>query len=187
MRRIANFTTVVAVLFALALPGHKAHADFTDLGLLTPTAYVAIYGTHSGNGSVFADTFSFSLSADASLSSILGSIQFSDIIGITGFTSSLWQAGGVSPIATGIDTIVDGPYDTSITKSVISYAPLLAGALPVYEIHTGGTVFGESGKYGGLMTVSPIPEPGVFTMMLAGLGLMGFVVNRRRQAGGGAG
>jgi hypothetical protein len=170
-----------AMLFAFAFPGHKAYATITNLGPLTPAVSVPLFGSHFGKGSVFADTFSFTLTADASLTSILGSVQFEDITGIAGFTSSLWQAGGVSPLATGITTTLDGPFGTTITKSFISYALLLAGPPPIYEIRTGGTVFGESGKYGGLVTVSPIPEPEIYAMLLAGLGVMGFVARRRKQ------
>lgn len=41
--------------------------------------------------------------------------------------------------------------------------------------------------YGITSVIKPIPEPRIYAMMLAGLGLMGFVVNRRRQESGGAG
>ena len=49
----------------------------------------------------------------------------------------------------------------------------------------GGTV-GDWGhavqEFGNLTVTSPIPEPGTYMMLLAGLGLMGFVA-RRRQSG----
>ena len=185
MKRIMRAAVLIGAMSVSALPGHKAYADFTNLGLLSPAVSVPIYSMHSGNGS-FSDTFSFSLSADASLTSILGSVQFGDITGITGFTTSLWQTGGVSALATGVNTTFDGPFDTTITKVLISYAPLLAGPPPTYEIRTGGTVFGESGKYGGLVTVSPIPEPEIYAMLAVGLGVMGFVTRRRKQQGAAA-
>ncbi|MEO8440995.1 MAG: PEP-CTERM sorting domain-containing protein [Betaproteobacteria bacterium] len=34
---------------------------------------------------------------------------------------------------------------------------------------------------GGSMTLTAVPEPGTYAMMLAGLGLMGFVASRRKQ------
>jgi hypothetical protein len=38
-----------------------------------------------------------------------------------------------------------------------------------------------SASYGGSMAVSPVPEPETYAMMLAGLGLVGFMARRRRK------
>ncbi len=38
-----------------------------------------------------------------------------------------------------------------------------------------------SGNYGGSITITPVPEPETYGMMLMGLGLMGFMVRRRRN------
>lgn len=39
----------------------------------------------------------------------------------------------------------------------------------------------QSGKYQDVVTVTPVPEPETYAMMLAGLGLMGFVARRRKS------
>jgi hypothetical protein len=43
----------------------------------------------------------------------------------------------------------------------------------------------SNGKTGNVATVTPIPEPEIYAMLVAGLGLMGFVARRRRQGLGG--
>ena len=39
-----------------------------------------------------------------------------------------------------------------------------------------------SGAFGGAMLPAPVPEPGAYDMMLAGLGMIGFIGMRRHQA-----
>ena len=41
---------------------------------------------------------------------------------------------------------------------------------------------GTNGDSGWYVPTSPIPEPETYALMLAGLGLLGFAVRRRRQA-----
>lgn len=52
-------------------------------------------------------------------------------------------------------------------------------------LHAQNTQGGASGWLGATPT-TPIPEPETYAMLLAGLGLMGFVARRRRKAGIGA-
>lgn len=49
-----------------------------------------------------------------------------------------------------------------------------------YFIHIAGIASGTAGYNGTLSLVSPVPEPEVYGMLLAGLGLMGFVARRRK-------
>ncbi len=37
-------------------------------------------------------------------------------------------------------------------------------------------------RHGFLLSISAVPEPGTYAMLLAGLGLMGFVARRQRRA-----
>ena len=50
-----------------------------------------------------------------------------------------------------------------------------------YFLHIAGTSVGSS-QYAGTLSVSAVPEPETYGMMLAGLGLMGFVASRRKSA-----
>jgi len=184
--KFARYVATVGVLSILVLPGQQASAISVDLGVLTPPSGAPIGAIHFGSGSVFSDTFSFSVTADASLKSLLASISFSNIVGISNFVSSLWQVNGTVPLANGVTT-TSGNGNWGMTFSSLSFSPLLAsGAHPSYEVRTGGTVIGWGGSYGGIVVLAPvaaIPEPEIYVMMLAGLGLMGFMARRRMRAG----
>jgi hypothetical protein len=95
------------------------------------------------------------------------------------------------------DTLASGAPTPVANISIASLSPAtvsspLAGtgssAIPSYEVRTSGSVVGSIGTYRGSLVVSLIPESEIllipeseiFTMILAGLGLIGFVVRRRR-------
>jgi hypothetical protein len=45
---------------------------------------------------------------------------------------------------------------------------------------SGTGISGASASYGGNLVATPVPEPGTFMMMIAGIAAMGAVVRRRR-------
>ena len=47
---------------------------------------------------------------------------------------------------------------------------------------TGSDNFLEAARLEGTLSISPIPEPETYAMLLAGLGLMGFIARRRKSA-----
>lgn len=53
-------------------------------------------------------------------------------------------------------------------------------AMGDYFVHIAGISSGTGGYDGTLSLVTPVPEPEVYGMLLAGLGLMGFVARRRK-------
>jgi PEP-CTERM motif-containing protein len=94
----------------------------------------------------------------------------------TGGTSSIWHITGAGltennflmtsiPELVGRNTFVGGGY----------YMAAHVQGIP--DPLTGGTTSGSIGS------TTPIPEPETYAMMLAGLGLMGFVARRRKQYG----
>jgi len=188
--QLTKFLAAVAVLAVLTVPVRNVHANTFALGALTPFADISLASTSHATG-LFSDVFSFSVTANANLATVLANISFFSSGGISNFATSLYEigsGGGAVLKATGTTTVVPGP--VTLTTSVISFSPLLAGsgipALPSYQIRTSGNVTGVAGSYGGNLTVSPVtvspvPEPEIYAMMIAGLGLLGFAARRRQR------
>lgn len=84
------------------------------------------------------------------------------------------------------------PYDSFIQAENMSAGRYVVGVAQFYaeadntgwkETTSGGypsAVIGADRQYGLQVSVSPVPEPGEWALMLSGLGLMGFVARRRR-------
>jgi hypothetical protein len=106
----------------------------------------------------FFDTYTFTL---GTLSDITGG-AFS--FGITGFTAVLQDA---SFMSIGTDTTPGDGF---------SFDGLAAGD---YALSFLG--FSEGGAYGGVVSATPVPEPETYAMLLAGLGMVGFMIKRRRS------
>lgn len=105
----------------------------------------------------FFDTFTFTLAAPADISG--GAFSF----GIANFSVVL------------IDSSFT-PITDSNPSDGFSFSGLTAGN---YSLNFLGTVTGPGmGAYGGLVTA--VPEPETYALMLAGLGIVGFVAARRR-------
>lgn len=55
---------------------------------------------------------------------------------------------------------------------------------PSFQLIVTGTVagvgMGNAASYSGTMNVTPVPEPGTYALMLAGLGAVGFIAKRRK-------
>ncbi len=76
-----------------------------------------------------------------------------------------WSAQSLTAQSSGGDVQVIAPID------------LLPGS---YVLEVRGNITGNyGGSYAGVLNLAPVPEPGAIGMMLAGLGLLGFVARRR--------
>jgi hypothetical protein len=75
-----------------------------------------------------------------------------------------------------------GPYSSTIQVTVASAASSSSVAARRHVGAAQENSLGAGEVYGITSVTAPIPEPKIYTMMLAGLGLMGFVA-RRRQLG----
>lgn len=164
---------LVQTLFALALAGTmatSAYADATyDMGPLTPTPYI---NTATVSGS-FMDTYDFvvpsSLVAGTGVTANLdlGNLSFH----ISNLKLELFDANSTKLAS---DT-VSGPTDYSVSVN----APLTTGS---YYFLLSGLADGTNTNQGiYTFTAAAVPEAKTYGMMLAGLGLVGFVVMRRRS------
>jgi hypothetical protein len=135
----------------------------------------------------------------APFSAPVGSGEFAhvwtfDITGMPAYAAasatnvSVFSFGFISDFA---GTLDGTPLSYSVTPlgptPVSGAAQVLAGGVGPLSVGTGYklTISGkgpaEGASYGGSVQLSPIPEPGTYAMMLAGVAAVGFVVMRRRQ------
>ena len=167
----------VAALAAGLLAAGGANATTTNLG----AAAVGIplsFGGFSAPGP-FNDIFRFTLPANGgsgysvtNFTSLPG--QFNTILA----TLSLFSNPDGS-LFNGDDTLLA----TSVTPGGSSLA-LAWTASPTgsYYLAVGGISNGEQGGiYTGAISVTVVPEPETYAMMLAGLGALGFLARRRRN------
>jgi hypothetical protein len=121
----------------------------------------------------FSDQFTFSVTGDlpAQLDAIVSSISRSAAVGLDITGLALFTGSGTQ-LATG----------TSMSTGAIDVWTVQANNLEVgsYYLQVSGTMVSDtSGSFGGAVMLQPVPEPATYGMMLAGLGLVGFMARRR--------
>ncbi|MBI3156779.1 MAG: PEP-CTERM sorting domain-containing protein [Burkholderiales bacterium] len=164
----------LALAAVLAAGSSGAFALDNDLGPIDSSS--ASFSNTVGGG--FTDTWTFSLSGlsyvAASLTNVessLGSISTRGIAGLSASTGAFALTG--SPITT-----TSGPI--TVTTQVLAGAAVLAAGN--YTLTVSGTgITGASASYGGNIVATPVPEPGTYAMLVAGLGIVGLLVMRRRR------
>jgi hypothetical protein len=140
-----------------------AGAATYDLGTLP--AGVTQFGVNQASGS-FSDTIDFTLSGLSILSAGVGALNFSlggaTYKNISNLDLTVYSSNGTD-LGSGADVTLKG---------------LAAGSY--YVIVSGQATGLAGGEYGGAISVSPVPESSTLAMLLAGLGVMGYVVSRRK-------
>jgi hypothetical protein len=145
--------------------------------LSTPAAHAAVinWGAHDATETFttrtalipsFANTFNFSLS---SLSDLVASFSLSGLVGSA--TVSLRDGSG---------SVLGSFSASTLSSGSASFSNLAAGN---YSYRVTGSGFLAGGTFTSTLTpvnVSPVPEPGSLAMLLAGLGMVGFIARRRR-------
>ena len=164
---------VVASLFAAG----AASATTTALGAAVAGSPLA-FGGFSAPGA-FNDIFTFTLPAN-------GGSGYS----VTNFTSIPGQFNTILAtlsLVSNPDGILFNADDTVLGTSVSPGGNSLAlswGASSSgnYYLAVGGVSNGsQGGIYNGAISVTAVPEPETYAMMLAGLGALGFLARRRRN------
>lgn len=150
-------------LAAAALLATSASAFSASLGAVGTDP---VFFNGVGSGLVF-DTWTFSLSEVSNLTvDLLASTSPSFSFANLGFAllDSSFNVVGT--------TTAGGPL--SLTLSGLGAGDY---ALAV----TGFTSGSMGGAYTGILAAAPVPEPETYALMLAGLGIVGFIASRRRQ------
>ncbi|QHJ00818.1 PEP-CTERM sorting domain-containing protein [Xylophilus rhododendri] len=181
MKSLVKKATIVgSLIFSLAM---ATGAQATSLGVISGTT------TFSGSTTAgpYDQPFSFSLATSNSTVFVLLEIDSSASAGISG---AALYAGDLSSVADALGpAIATGTVSTSNpvgTGGATFLVQTLAGSTPVltagqdYTLFVTGTGIGNS-SYAGVIALAPVPEPETLAMLLAGLGMMGAVVQRRRN------
>ena len=150
-------------LAAAALLATSASAFSASLGTLGDDP---VFFNGTGSGLVF-DTWTFSLSEVSNLTV--------DLLGSTSPRFSFANLGVA---------LLDSSFNVLGTSSVggplsLSLSNLGAGDYAIAV--TGFTSGSAGGAYTGILAAAPVPEPETYALMLAGLGIVGFIASRRRQ------
>ncbi len=165
----------VAVLAMFAVSGMASANDISiNAGVLpvdpaTPYSHLFVH-----EAAAFEDTIDFVLSGGslgASANSLNVAIRGLDVLNIQGLSYSVW--GGTSAAST--------TWYGTFPGNNISYD--IGLSLPgAYHLVVNGVANGSSGGAYGVALVSGVPEPEMLAMLLAGLGIIGVVVRRKKDA-----
>lgn len=171
-------TALPAALLLGALVSLPASAvTFTkteNLGDLVGST-VTIGNTFSNVVGSFVDTYVFDLSEASQ--SVGTTVTFSLSLG----NSSLALSNMTLTLMDGAMTVLGS--DTQAASGNTLYIDTLLGVGTGYSFVVAGDVTGSlGGSYAGLVAAVPVPEAETYAMMLAGLGLVGLMARRRRQA-----
>ena len=147
---------------------------------------VSISNTLSGLGIPIADIYSFdigALTSEAIATSLKVTLKSGSsstpIFDISNFAITLKDINGTFY---GADNTFDssGALNLSVTLS-----PSMVAAPGFYQFVVTGTTAGTSGGiYAGALSAAPVPEPKAWLMLLAGLGLVGMMVERTKRRPG---
>lgn len=140
----------------------------------------------NNNGATFADHFTFSVTGTTSMNfdAIVSSISRTADTGLDFSGLSLYRVGGGTGTGgTAGDTLITNGSSMSTGQMdvwTLSSDNLTAG--DYYVLVSGNLVSDTSASFGGAVMLAPVPEPETYGMMLAGLGVLGFLARRRKQA-----
>jgi hypothetical protein len=174
---------------AVASQGAVAQAIDRSVPLVTAGDGVGGFNAHFGDtftastiGNTFSDVFTFNVgtpfdAAASVTSSYLNTPQTKDLL-ITGFSLYRYDPATMAILGTAIAGINETGFGSNPTDSwSLSAYGLSSG---YYALKVDGQVMGAGGgAFGGDLTISPVPEPQAWAMLLAGLGLFGVAVSRK--------
>jgi hypothetical protein len=175
---------------AFVAQGADAQTIDRTVAVVTTGDGVGGFNAHFGDsfaastaGSSFSDIFTFNIgtpfdAAASVTSSYLNTPQTKDLL-ITGLSLYRYDPGTMAILGTAIAGINETGFGTHPTDSwSLGGFGLTNGA---YALKVDGRVIGAGGgAFGGDLTVSPVPEPQAWGMLLGGLGIVGALARRRK-------
>ena len=164
MRTSSFFYSIAIVLLCLNTGAANASPSMTAFD----SSGNAVF-SDTGLGSSFADIFSFSLPSSATSGSSIASGINAGGLGVLFNMFNLYENSNL------IGSGATGGSSSSISNFIIS------NASDTFTLDVKGTNSGGSSSgYSGIISVSPVPEPETYAMLLAGLGLVAFTARRRK-------
>ena len=177
-----KYAIAAAVSIGCVFGAHAASTTVTDLGLVTGTT---TKGTNTTSGS-FEDLFNFTVGPNANtlLISTAGTfanygVSLSSLALYLGTYSTISGLTGLTPIASS-STPVYSDLGNGIVVDTIATKTFSLSPSATYTLAINGTSMGDS-RYTAIVQLAPVPEPETYAMLLAGLGIMGFVARRKSK------
>jgi hypothetical protein len=182
---LENFMCRINAMLGLVLAGFMGTAAAAGPGYLGDLVGqdVSINNTVTGLGTPFNDIYSFDIGSNTSeaiATSVKVKLQFGSsstpIYDISNFAIALLDTDGMQ-------YAFDNSFDASGALALSAVlAPSALGAPGFYQFVVTGTTAGSAGGiYAGALSAAPAPEPKDWMLMLAGVGLVGMMVERTKR------
>ena len=169
------------VLATASFAAPTAHAaDISNppqaLSLVGTSAFFGSSFAMNNNGDTFMDHFTLSITGTVpqSLDAIVSSISRTASTGLDITGLGLYSSGG--------SLITAGTMSSTGARDIWTLSANSLAAGSYYLQVSGSLVSDTSGSFGGSVMLNPVPEPETYGLMLAGLGVVGMLVRRRKAA-----
>ena len=203
IRPLVSALALAGMLSPFAALAQSAPVGPSDLGTIGATGYTVAYGdTYTApqtavapaNLYSFTDAFTFTVPTSAAFSAFSATINLGNVLSIANFQAALFTGTPLAAIfgGTGAGSHVGFAGSTSGAVSGLAWNSGSGGIITLstpslaagsYTLQIRGLVNGTNGgSYAGVMNVAPVPEASTMALMLAGLGIVGAIVVRRRNA-----
>ena len=189
--RIALLTGLIWAALPVAPASANPVNIIANLGVNPTSITSAPLVIHSAIAAgAFQDAYTFTVAGGSGsfITTGVASNTYADSLSqIAGFNVSIWRCASLATCGTAADVLVLGPNAGILAPPPGSQFASVSGLVPAgaYYFDVAGVApAGLAAAYNGSVDTAaapPIPEPETYAMMLAGLGLMGFVARRRRQ------